>query len=62
MSNLPTARMEVRMAYRLANHRTEHMVFLEKLNVEKDWKHSFFLAKITTIFVGNLSQNFWITL
>ena len=28
------------MAYRPSNHRTEHGIF-EKLNVGKDWKHSF---------------------
>ena len=40
MSNLPTARMGVCMAYRPANHRTEHNIF-EKLNVGENWKHSF---------------------
>ena len=40
MLNLLTARLEVCMAYRPANHRTEHGIF-EKLNVVKDWKHSF---------------------
>ena len=59
MSNLPTARMEVCMAYRLANHQTLHGSF-EKLNVRKDWKQ--LLAKITTIFIGKSSVNFWITL
>ena len=34
MSNLPTARIEVCMACRPANHRTEHGSF-EKLNVGK---------------------------
>ena len=47
------------MAYRLANHRTLHGIF-EKLNVRKDWKQ--LLAKITTIFIGKSSVNFWITL
>ena len=60
MSNLPTARLEVCMTYRPANHRTEHGIFV-KLNVRNDWKHSF-LAKITTIFVGKPSVNFWVTL
>ena len=39
MSNLSIARMEVCMAYRLANQRTEHSIFFFKLNVRKDWKH-----------------------
>ena len=32
--------MEVCMAYRPANHRTEHGILIQKVNVRKDWKHS----------------------
>ena len=51
MSNLTTARMEVYMAYRPTNHRTEHGIF-EKLNVGKDWKHSFW-QKSEHFLLGN---------
>ena len=37
MSNLPTVRMGVHMAYGLANHITEHGI-LKKFSVAKDWK------------------------
>ena len=43
------------MAYRPANHRTEHGIF-DKLNVGKDWKHSFW-QKSQQFLSGNPLDN-----